>query len=173
MAEEKRRYAKGDWVFHLYHGVGEVQGIEEKTLGGENETYYKVQARKGVYWIPIEEAESDRIRPVASEKELQNALDILTSPPEVMADKHTTRKSRITQVTKDGDLEGFCALLRDLQAKRVADKLNTTEQRAHRKLKKKIASEWAATRDMPVREATKELNKLLRDISPPGEEEEE
>jgi CarD family transcriptional regulator len=166
MTAEKRRYAKGDWVFHLYHGVGEVQGIEEKELGGESETYYKVEARNGVYWIPVEEAESERIRPVVSNKELKKALDVLKSPPEEMADKHTTRKSRITQVTKDGELEGFCALLRDLQAKRIADKLNTTEQRAHRKLKKKIASEWAATKSITVREATKKLNKILRDISP-------
>ncbi len=171
MTEEKRLYSKGDWVFHLYHGVGEIMGVEEKILGGESDTYYKVEARKGTYWIPIEEAESDRIRRVASEKELQSALDILQSPPEEMADKHTTRKSRITQVTKDGDLEGFCALLRDLQAKRVTDKLNTTEQRAHRKLKKKIASEWAATEDIAVREATKKLNKILRDIESLDEEE--
>jgi len=170
MTEDKRLYSKGDWVFHLYHGVGEIQGVEEKSLGGENETYYKVKARKGVYWIPIEEAESERIRPVASEKDLDKALDILKSPPEEMADKHTTRKSRITTVTKEGDLEGFCALLRDLQAKRVTDKLNTTEQRAHRKLKKKIASEWAATKGIAVREATKELNSILREISAFDEE---
>ncbi len=171
MTADKKQYSKGDWVFHLYHGVGEVQGIEEKVLGGESETYYKVKARNGVYWIPVEEAESERIRPVSSNKELKKALDVLKSPPEEMADKHTTRKSRITQVTKEGDLEGFCALLRDLQAKRIKDKLNTTEQRAHRKLKKKIASEWAATKDISVREATKKLNKILRDISPEEEEE--
>ncbi|MFO8037027.1 MAG: CarD family transcriptional regulator [Anaerolineales bacterium] len=171
MTAEKKKYKKGDWVFHLYHGVGEVEGVEEKELGGDIETYYKVKARNGVYWIPIEEEESERIRPVASNKELKRALNILKSPPEEMADKHTTRKSRITQVTKEGELVGFCALLRDLQAKRISDKLNTTEQRAHRKLKKKIASEWAATKGITVHEATKKLNSILRDISPEGEEE--
>ncbi|MFO7944652.1 MAG: CarD family transcriptional regulator [Anaerolineales bacterium] len=170
MTAEKKEFSKGDWVFHLYHGVGEIQGIEEKVLGDESETYYKVQARKGIYWIPITESESERIRPVVSNKDLKKALDILKSPPEKMADKHTTRKSRITQITKEGELEGFCALLRDLQGKRVRDKLNTTEQRAHRKLKKKIASEWAATKEISVREATKKLNKILRDISPENEE---
>jgi len=160
-------FSEGDWVFHLYHGVGQVEGIEEKILDGESQVYYKVKARNGVFWVPVNKAESDRIRRVASEEELQNALDILQSPPEKMAPKHTTRKSRITQVTKDGDLEGFCALLRDLQAKRTSDKLNTTEQRAHRKLKKKIASEWSATRDIPLQEAKKKLNKILRDIEAP------
>lgn len=166
-AKEKQDYTAGDWVFHLYHGVGQVEGIEEKILDGESQTYYKVKARNGVFWVPTDEADSERIRRVASENELSHALKILKSPPEEMASKHTTRKSRITQVTKDGDLEGFCALLRDLQAKRTADKLNTTEQRAHRKLKKKIASEWSATREISMQEATKKLNKILRDIEAP------
>ncbi|MCJ7716527.1 MAG: hypothetical protein MUO54_08410, partial [Anaerolineales bacterium] len=67
----------------------------------------------------------------------------------------------------EGDLEGFCTLLRDLHAKRAADKLNTTEQRAHSNIKKKIASEWSATRDISLQEANKELNKILRKIKPP------
>lgn len=165
----KNVFSEGDWVFHLYHGVGKVEGIEEKVLDGESQVYYKVKARNGVFWVPTSEAESERIRRVASEEELSSALEILQSPPEEMASKHTTRKSRITQVTKDGDLEGFCALLRDLQAKRTADKLNTTEQRAHRKLKKKIASEWSATREISLQEATKKLNKILRDVELPPE----
>lgn len=169
MSETKSKeiYEAGDWVFHLYHGVGQVEGLEEKILDGESQSYYKVKARNGVFWVPTEEAESERIRRVASEDELSSALETLQSPPEQMAPKHTTRKSRITQVTKDGDLAGFCALLRDLQAKRTADKLNTTEQRAHRKLKKKIASEWSATREISVSDATKKLNKILRNIEAP------
>jgi RNA polymerase-interacting CarD/CdnL/TRCF family regulator len=167
MAENSKPFSTGDWVSHLYHGVGQVEGIEEKTLGGESLEYYKVKTRNGVYWIPTDNVESDRIRPVASDKKLKKAISILKSPPEEMDSKHTTRKSRIAQVTKEGDLVGFCALLRDLQAKRVSDKLNTTEQRAHRRLKKKIASEWSATREIPLQEANKKLNNILRNIEAP------
>ena len=70
-------------------------------------------------------------------------------------------------MTTDGNLEGFCALLRDLHGKRAGDKLNTTEQRAHSMLKKKIVAEWAATREMSTQDANKELNKILRRIKPP------
>ncbi len=167
MAKKVKSFKKGDWVSHLHHGVGQVEGIEKKTLSGESKEYYKVQTRNGVFWIPTDSLDPERIRPVVSEKKLQEAISILESPPENMDSKHTVRKERINQVTTDGDLDGFCLLLRDLQAKRAADKLNTTEQRAHTNIKKKIASEWSATREISLQDATKELNKILRKIKAP------
>ena len=167
MAEEQKSFSKGDWVSHLHHGVGQVEGKEKKSLGGESREYYKVQTRNGIYWIPTDNVETERIRPVVSEKMLQKSISILESPAEKMASKHTDRKNRIIEVTTDGKLKGFCTLLRDLHAKRASDKLNTTEQRAHSNIKKKIASEWSATREISIQEANKELNKILRKIKPP------
>jgi RNA polymerase-interacting CarD/CdnL/TRCF family regulator len=167
MSEELKSFRKGDWVSHLHHGVGKVEGKEKKTLDGESKEYYKVSTRNGEYWIPTDSLDPDRIRLVVSENILQNAIKILESPAEQMDSKHTVRKSRINQVISEGELEGFCELLRDLQGKRAADKLNTTEQRAHSTIKKKIAAEWSATREINVKDATKEINKILRKIKPP------
>lgn len=167
MAEEINSFRKGDWVSHLHHGVGQVEGKEKKILDGETREYYKVQTRNGVYWIPTDDLDPERIRPVVSEKKLQKSIGILESAPELMDSKHTVRKNRINQVIEDGDLDGFCTLLRDLHGKRAGDKLNTTEQRAHTNIKKKIASEWSATREISLQDANKEINKILRRIKPP------
>lgn len=167
MSEELKSIRKGDWVSHQHHGVGQVEGKEKKSLGGESKEYYKVTTRNGTYWIPTDSLDPERIRRVVSEKDLEKALAILDSPAEPMDSKHTVRKNRINQVIADGNLEGFCRLLRDLQGKRVADKLNTTEQRAHANVKKLIAAEWSATRELSVQEANKELNKILRKIEAP------
>jgi len=167
MSEEIKSFRKGDWVSHLHHGVGQVEGKEKKSLGDETREYYKVQTRNGVYWIPTDDLDPERIRPVVSDKALQKAIGVLESPAEKMDSKHTVRKNRINQVIEDGDLIGFCLLLRDLHGKRAADKLNTTEQRAHTTIKKKIASEWSATREISVQDANKELTKILRKIKAP------
>lgn len=167
MSDKSKPFKKGDWVSHLQYGVGQVEGKEVKSLDGEDQEYFKVQTRNGVYWIPTDTLDPDRIRPVVSEKKLQKAISILESPAEVMDSKHAARKKRIDEVTAEGDLEGFCSLLRDLHAKRAAGKLNTTEQRAHTAIKKKITAEWSATREISVPEANKELNKILRRIKPP------
>lgn len=167
MADELTSFRKGDWVSHLHHGVGQVEGKEKKILDGETREYYKVQTRNGVYWIPTDNPDPERIRPVVSEKKLQKAIGILESPPGLMDSKHTVRKNRINQVIEEGNLDGFCALMRDLHGKRAGGKLNTTEQRAHTNIKKKIASEWSATREISLQDANKEINKILRKIKPP------
>jgi len=169
MSEEIKTFRKGDWVSHLHHGVGQVEGKEKKSLGGESKEYYKVKTRNGTYWIPTDDLDPERIRRVVSDQALEKALAALESPAEAMDSKHTVRKSRINQVIADGELDGFCTLLRDLHGKRTADKLNTTEQRAYTTIKKKITAEWSATREITVSEANKELNKLLRKIEPPDE----
>jgi RNA polymerase-interacting CarD/CdnL/TRCF family regulator len=170
MPEEIKSFRKGDWVSHLHHGVGQVEGKEKKSLGGESREYYKVNTRNGTYWIPTDDLDPDRIRRVVSEKALQQSIAILESPAEQMDSKHTVRKNRINKVIAEGDLEGFCSLLRDLHGKRAADKLNTTEQRALSTIKKKIAAEWSATREISIQDANKELNKLLRKIEAPETE---
>lgn len=167
MTDEIKSFKKGDWVSHLQYGVGQVEGKEKKALGGENQEYYKVNARNGVYWIPTDKLDPERIRPVVSEKKLQKAIGILESQAVQMQSKHTDRKKRIDEVTAAGELEGFCILLRDLHGKRTAGKLNTTEERAYTAIKKKIAAEWSATREIPVKEANKEINKIIRRIAPP------
>jgi RNA polymerase-interacting CarD/CdnL/TRCF family regulator len=167
MTDEIKSFRKGDWISHLHHGVGQVEGKEKKTLDGEVQEYYKVRTRNGIYWIPTDNLDPERIRRVVSENKLQKAIKILESPADIMDSKHTERKKKINQVIEDGDLEGFCTLLRDLHARRVGGKLNTTEQRAHKAIKKKISSEWSATREITVQEANKEINKILRRIKPP------
>jgi RNA polymerase-interacting CarD/CdnL/TRCF family regulator len=167
MSAGHKSFKKGDWVSHLHHGVGQVEGIEKKSLAGESKEYYKVQTRNGIYWIPTDDLDPERIRPVVSEKNMERAIAILEAPPELMDKNHADRKNRINQVSTEGELAGFCALLRDLHAKRAADKLNTTEERAYTNIKKKIASEWSATREITLQDANKELNKILKNIKPP------
>ena len=167
MTDKVKLFRKGDWVSHLHHGVGQVEGKEKKVLDGESRDYYKVQTRNGIYWIPTDNIDADRIRPVVSEKKLQKALAILESPPEAMDGKHTVRKNRINDVMTKSDILELCTLLRDLHARRAGGKLNTTEQRAHTNIKKSIIAEWAATREVSSQEANKELNKILRKIKPP------
>jgi RNA polymerase-interacting CarD/CdnL/TRCF family regulator len=167
MTDEIKSFRKGDWISHLHHGVGQVEGKEKKTLDGETLEYYKVKTRNGVYWIPTDSLDPERIRRVVSEKNLQKAIKILESPAKLMNSKHTERKKRINKVIAEGDLNGFCTLLRDLQGKKTDKKLNNTEQRAHASVKKKIASEWAATREISTKEAHLEINRILRRIDPP------
>ena len=40
---EKNLYRKGNWVVHVFYGVGQIIGKDKKILDGENLTFLKVK----------------------------------------------------------------------------------------------------------------------------------
>ena len=60
MAEESIKFAEGDWIVHLYHGVGQVISIESKSLDGNKVKYYKVQTKDSIYWVPVGKVDEAR-----------------------------------------------------------------------------------------------------------------
>ena len=162
MPETEREFTKGDWIVHLYHGVGQIKGVEKKLLNGKVHTYYKVKTYNSILWIPVDNANNDRIRPLSTEEELDEALRSLKKTPHEMDPNHTKRKSRIRDVKSDGSLLSICRLVRDLSARRIENKLNATEQRALQRLEDRLVREWSVCKNIEVGEATQRLNEMLQ-----------
>ena len=91
--KEIKSFRKGDWISHLHHGVGQVEGKEKKSLGGESQEYYKVRTRNGTYWIPTDNLDPDRIRvvPEALDEDVRDrarageVTDVGRRPPVVLS----------------------------------------------------------------------------------------
>ena len=45
-------FTTGDWVVHLYYGVGQIKAIEEKPIDGEKQDCYKVKTKNSTFWFP-------------------------------------------------------------------------------------------------------------------------
>lgn len=168
--EEKITYKKGDWIVHLYHGVGQVKGVVTKTVAGEESKYYRVKTDNSTLFIPVKEFDDDRLRPAATRKELQRAMKVLNETPEEMAPDHTDRRRRIREVKNQGSLEEILKMVRDLSWRRYDKKLNNTEERALRRFKDRLLREWAVAMDTTPEEARRELNKILRRNRPKDED---
>jgi len=153
--------AIGDWVVHLYHGVGQIKKVEEKRLNGNAQDYYMVKTYNSVFWVPVSKINNERIRPLTSPIELQEALKVLQKPPQEMDTNHNNRKNRIEIVKSDGSLKPTLRLVRDLSAREAEKKLNTTEKRALERLKDHMLREWAACMHIDLEEAGKRLNNML------------
>jgi RNA polymerase-interacting CarD/CdnL/TRCF family regulator len=82
MTANKNSFSRGDWIVHLTHGIGRVRRIEKKTIGGKKAKYFRVESKDSVFWVPVEQAEQCRIRPVASPYQLRKALKVLKKPPQ-------------------------------------------------------------------------------------------
>ncbi len=168
--DEKTAYAEGDWIVHLYHGVGQVKGIVSRELAGDKTKYYRVKTENKTLFIPVNEFDDERLRPAATKKQLERAMKILREKPEEMADDHNERRRRIRRVRDAGSLDEVLKLVRDLSWRRYDKKLNNTEERALRRFKDRLTREWSVAMDTTPEAARRELNKILRRNRPEPDE---
>ena len=162
MAEETVKFAKRDWIVHLYHGVGQVISIESKQLDGNKVKYYKVQTKDSLYWVPVGKVDEDRIRPLSTPEEIDKALRIISRRPREMSDDHMQRKNQINDVRAIGALDEVTKIIRDLNARQVAEKLNDSEERALNHFTDRLISEWTVSKDISTDEARQILTEILQ-----------
>ena len=163
MAEQLNvAYHPGDWIVHLHHGVGEIASIEEKELGGDRSTYYKVVTDDSTLWVPLDKAENRWFRPVCSRDEFDEIIDILRRPPQEMHNNHLARKRRIHSVKSNGSLEEMARLIRDLWGRRTERQLNNTEENALRRFTERLLREWAVCMGVDEEEARDHMQEILQ-----------
>lgn len=162
--ENGQDYSKGDWIVHKYHGVGQIKGIVKKKLNGKVTRYYRVKTHNSTFFVPVDEADNQRIRPLTSRSEFKKALKILERPAKEMSSNHTTRRSRIRETKSEGSVEDFFQIIRDLTAREHSSRLNTTEKRALRRFKNCVLYEWAACMGIDVEEAREQMEKRLQPL---------
>lgn len=162
MAEETVKFAKGDWIVHLYHGVGKVISIESKSLDGKKVKYYKVQTKDSNFWVPVGKVDEDRIRPLSTPKEIDKSLRIIRRKPRQMSADHMQRKNQINDVRSIGALDEVTKIIRDLNARQVAEKLNDSEERALNHFTDRLISEWTVSKDISTEEARQILTEILQ-----------
>jgi len=155
-------YNPGDWIVHLHHGVGEIAGIEEKELGGDTSTYYKVVTDDSTLWVPLDKAENRWFRPVCSRDEFGEIIAILQRPPREMHNNHLARKRRIHSVKSDGSLEEMARLIRDLWGRRAQKQLNNTEESALRSFTDRLLREWSVCMGLNEDEAREHMQGILQ-----------
>jgi RNA polymerase-interacting CarD/CdnL/TRCF family regulator len=164
MSESTPAYSKGDWIVHTHYGVGQIKGIEKKALNGNTVSYYKVTTKNSTFWIPVDQIDCDRLRPISSPKELKEALNILEKPAREMDSDHNQRKRRIKRIKTDGSLVSMARIVRDLWGRRVKKKrLNATEERALDRFEERLVTEWSVCREINVDEARKKLQHMLQE----------
>jgi RNA polymerase-interacting CarD/CdnL/TRCF family regulator len=163
MSHGEYSFGIGDWIVHIHYGVGQIKRIEKKILNDSEVSYYKVMTKNSVYWIPVDQLDSERLRPISTEDELRQALNILSRPPREMDSDHNNRKRRIKRIHAEGTLISMARLVRDLWARRKRKKrLNATEERALDHLQERLVTEWSVCNDINIEEARKELQSMLQ-----------
>jgi RNA polymerase-interacting CarD/CdnL/TRCF family regulator len=149
---------KGDWIVHLYYGVGQVEGKEEKILEGKEQTYLKVKTTDGYFWIPIEKFDCERIRPIASKNQIRYALKLIQEPPQVLPIDYKLRRKKILKAISDISLYSNVRMLRDLYYRGVSSSFNSYDNDALKGMKERFLNECT----LVMGESREELERKLQ-----------
>lgn len=158
-------YEVGDWIVHNAYGVGQIKKIETKPIHGEKVETYRVRTKDSVYWLPVEDADTSRIRRVVNKRKLRRALKAVNSKPKEMAKNYKTRNAFIKEVFQDGSFMKMAKLLRDLLALQKVKKWNMTETNAVDRIKQRFSREYAVCYEVPIEEARHKINELILEVS--------
>lgn len=160
--DEVTNYAPGDWIAHCYHGIGQIEAIERRRVGDQDSAYFRIKMANNTFWIPVEQMNSDQIRPTTGKARFQEAVEALGEPPVRMDPGLNKRRARIKRVTAENAPKETARLIRDLRARRREGKgLNQTERQALRELTKRFLQEWALCAGLTMSQARRQLNRQL------------
>ena len=80
---EKKKYNVKDYVVYPKHGVGKILAIEKAKIGDIDITFYKVLVEKEKLTLSIPINKQSHLRPVSSINQINKAIIILKSKPEI------------------------------------------------------------------------------------------
>jgi RNA polymerase-interacting CarD/CdnL/TRCF family regulator len=154
---------KGDWIVHTYYGIGQIKSIETKAIGDEKTKYFKVLAKNSEFFIPVDQVDTDRVRPVASDYKLRKAKKILKDQPILLPDDHNDRKKLLNETSSDSSMEMSAQTIRDLLHRKQHHGLNDFEEKILQSIEKLFVREWAIIQDISEEEALERYMKVMGD----------
>ena len=164
--EDSHAYSEGDWIVHSHYGVGKIQGVEVKSISGEDSSYFRIITNNSTFWVPVDQMDSAVLRPLSTPEGIQEAIDVLHRPAVEMSSNTKIRQSRIQSVRLDNSPTAIARLIRDLRAReREKGVLYSSERSAFQTLRERLIQEWAIVMEADVDDISAELDGLL-DITP-------
>jgi RNA polymerase-interacting CarD/CdnL/TRCF family regulator len=153
----------GDHIVHPVHGIGYITAIEEKRLSEKGtRPYYKISLSGRSIWIPVEAQATAGLRLVTDASELDQYRSLLESHPVPLNKNHHRRHRELVSRLKQGSFRVMCEVVRDLTAWSRRKPLGPTDMATLHKTREHLYQEWAIAAGIPIAEAIREVEFLLR-----------
>jgi len=164
MVQDLQNFELGDYIVHCHHGVGRIEAVERKNLGGKDTNYFRIEMADSMIWIPIEVMDSGQLRPLVEKVAFQEAIDSLSKKSVEMNANMNLRKLRINEVIDDNEPVATAQLIRDMWARQqIKGTPNETERRAYRALSDRLLQEWALCMEINIQQARDLMDRSLHD----------
>jgi CarD family transcriptional regulator len=152
----------GERVVHPQHGVGEIVRLEDGEFElGEPHKYYEISIPGGsILWVPVDTPNSG-LRHLAARSEIAECRKILAAEPIPITVDGRVRQAELVARLKQGTIAAQCEVVRDLSAFVAHKPPYGTIAAFLEAIQSVLSQEWAIVEDIPIYEATDEINSLL------------
>ena len=153
----------GDYVVYPTHGVGQVQGIGEETIAGQELELVVVtfDNERMTLRVPTDKLEASGLRPIVSAKEMEVALSVLTGRARVKRTMWSRRAQEYESKINSGEPGQIAEVLRDLHRNVGQPDQSFSERQIYEVALDRLAAEVAAVDSTDLEQAIEKLSGIL------------
>ncbi|MEE4357056.1 MAG: CarD family transcriptional regulator [Desulfococcaceae bacterium] len=164
-AKKIRVFKVGDLAVYPAHGVGRIEAIESKDVGGETHEFYimKVLENDMVIMIPIGNVDSVGLRDIISRKEIPEIYRVMSERRDTPIDNQTwnRRYREYMDKIKTGSLYEVAEVFRDLSLLKMNKDLSFGERKLYDTAQILLVKELSTAKEMDEDSVLSELESLF------------
>ncbi|GKT07041.1 CarD family transcriptional regulator [Desulforhabdus sp. TSK] len=155
----------GDLAVYPAHGVGRIESIETKSIGGKKQDFYimRILENDMKILIPIHNAEAVGLRELLDTSDISRVYEILKSR-EVSVNGGTwnRRYREYMEKIKTGSIYELAEVLRDLTVLKGDKELSFGERKMLDTARTLLLKELSIVQDIPEEEVEREIFEILK-----------
>ncbi len=162
----------GDLAVYPAHGVGLIEGIEEKSISGEKNIFYVIRILDNdmKIMVPRKNAEHIGLRRVISDNEVEQVYAILEKKDIEFTPQTWNRRYReYMDKIKTGSIFDLATVLRDLYILQMDKPLSFGEKKMLDTAKGLLVKELSVAKDKEEKEITEGIEFIFNVVSTPVE----
>ncbi len=156
----------GDKVACPPHGVGVIEGIEERVIGSKRFKFFRISliGKNMSILVPESSVETSGIRPVLSEEDVKEIMTFLSEAPENVSEKWTVRHRLNIDRIRTGDVKELATVVRNLSFRAKEKELSYSEKRMFDEAFNKLCEEIALSLGEDVKKVKQRIRKILKGV---------
>ena len=156
-------YKKGDHVVYPMHGVGEIVGIEKKTILNKTHEYCIIELinTQMTVMVPLDKAKKVGLRPIISKKDVKKVIDLLKEEHTDYEEDWKIRYQNNLLKIKSGSISSVAEVCRNLY-KRARDKeLSIMERKLYESAYSLVINEISLAKRIELEYASNMISEVL------------
>jgi len=163
MPSKKLEFKNGQYVVYPTQGVGKLLRTEEQVIGGQKIKMLVIDFEKSrmTLRVPIERAEISGLRPLVSNKKMDEAIASAKGKATGKRLIWARRAAQYEENINSGDPMKLAEVVRDLQRRNATDPMPFSARRLYLRALERMAQEFAVLHKMDVEAASEKIEDIL------------